>query len=466
MEHFTAPQIKRMVHNLTQDSASIPLFPAQAGLARVGSPECMAGPARHVLWWSFNQEAAQPVFMDPFSRQKKESLAQAGVELPDPGMQAERNALRWQRPFMLAESTLILICAQSSPAGEEQYPHPLWDELAGKIEDKEQAASLQNLEITSRDKPARHKKDPATLPRPEPLWRLEQPGLCARRSQESPNSLSSLLSCPLQWVLSYQGRLSSGLTASLSEPEELEGWFVHEIVARVLQQCQDNPGNVGNAVKAADEIFDEQGPYLAARFFLPGFDHLRAKVRNTTREAVSQIPQIVQQGGFGIQYVEEPLKRQLTDPNFTLEGKPDLVLSSPLAVLDMKRGGLSFRRGEIETGSSVQLAVYSRLLVQNDEQPLPPAGYFMLWSGQLITAYPRVFPGAMHIEGPPLEETWNAITQGYISNWEELEQGEIRAPGNEQEPLSESGIVEGRLHLKPCAFCGLDTLCGKAFAEE
>jgi len=142
------------------------------------------------------------------------------------------------------------------------------------------------------------------------------------------------------------------------------------------------------------------------------------------------------------------------------------VLSSPLAVLDMKRGGLSFRRGEIETDSSVQLAVYSRLLVQNDEQPLPPAGYFMLWSGQLITAYPRVFPRAMHIEGPPLEETWNAITQGYISNWEELEQGEIRDLGNEQEPLSESGIVEGRLHLKSCAFCGLDTLCGKAFAEE
>ena len=89
----------------------------------------------------------------------------------------------------------------------------------------------------------------------------------------------------------------------------------------------------------------------------------------------------------------------------------------------------------------------------------------MLWSGQLITAYPKVFPGAMHIEGPPLEQSWQGIRQGYISTWEELEQGEIRAPGNEQEPLSESAIIEGRLHLKPCAFCGLDTLCGKAFAE-
>jgi len=466
LERFTAPQIKRMVHDLTRESGQVPLFPHQAGLERVGSPECLAGKARHVLWWSFNQETAQAVFVDPFSLAEKEALAQTGVELPDPGKQAERNARRWKRPLMLAQSTLLLVCPENSPAGEEQYPHPLWDELTGKMVNNSRAVSLQNREVVSPAKPEQKKRKPVALPRPEPFWRIEKPELLTKRSRESASSLSSLLSCPLQWVINYQGRLLTGLTASLSEPEELEGWFVHEIVARVLEICRQEPQKIPAAVDEAGRIFDEQGPTLAARFFLPGFDHLRARVRNTVQEAVRQLLQIIEQAGFGIESVEQPYSRPIPDSEYTLEGTPDLVLNPPLAVLDLKRGGLKFRQGEIENGASVQLAVYGRLLVKDKNRPFPPAGYFMLGPGQLITACPRVFPGAMHIEGPPLKETWNAITQGYISTWDELARGEIRAPGNEEEPLNESAIVDGRLYLAPCSFCGLGNLCGQAFAEE
>ena len=90
----------------------------------------------------------------------------------------------------------------------------------------------------------------------------------------------------------------------------------------------------------------------------------------------------------------------------------------------------------------------------------------MLGSGQLITAYPQEFSGAMGLDGPPLEETWQAVTQGYISTWEELGRGEIRAPGNEAEPLKESTVADGRLYLAPCAFCGMGNLCGRSIGEE
>ncbi|WP_291322095.1 hypothetical protein [Desulfonatronospira sp.] len=71
---------------------------------------------------------------------EKDALSQAGVVLPDPGKQAEHIARRWQRPLMLAENTLLLVCPESSSSGEEQFPHPMWDELVGRIKDDKQAS--------------------------------------------------------------------------------------------------------------------------------------------------------------------------------------------------------------------------------------------------------------------------------------------------------------------------------------
>ena len=463
LQSFTAPQIKRMIHDLNQESSQIPLFPDQAGLAYVSSPECLAGSAKNVVWWSFNHDCVPPVYQDPFSQTEKDALSRAGVVLPDPGQQAEHIARRWQRPLMLAENTLLLVCPESSSSGEEQFPHPVWDELVGRMKDDKQASGLQNREIMSGTMPARFSRKAVALPAPRPLWTIHKTGLISKRSKESANSLSSLLSCPLQWVISYQGRISSGLSAALAEPEELEGWFVHEIVSIFLKRFRHDPGI---SIDEVERIFDEQGPRLAARFFLPGFDHLRARVRNTTKAAVEQILQMISQGGFDIRHVEDHLEQVVTGLDLTLDGTPDLVLDSPLAVVDFKRGGMGFRQKELANGASVQLAVYSRLLCQDNDKEMPPAAYYMLLKGQLITAYPDIFPDSMAVKGPALEETWEAAVNSYDETWEELEQGKVMAPGNDEEPPKDSAIVDGRLQLAPCAFCGLGNLCGRAFAEE
>ena len=463
LKSFTAPQIKRMIYDLTQESSQLPLFPSQAGLAHVTSPECLAGSAKNVIWWSFNHNSAPSVFLDPFSQAEKQALKSAGVALPDPGKLAEHSARRWQRPLMLAEKTLLLVCPESSFSGEEQFPHPMWDELVGRMKDDKQASGLQSREVNARVKPVKTTRQSMDLPMPTSEWSIDKPDLISKRVRESANSLSNLLSCPLQWVINYQGRISSGLSAALSEPEELEGWFVHEIVSIFLKKFRHDPGISTDEV---ERIFDEQGPRLAARFFLPGFDHLRARVRNTTKAAVEQILELINQGGFDIRHVEDHLEQVVTGLDLTLEGTPDLVLDSPLAVVDFKRGGMGFRQKELENGASVQLAVYSRLLCPDNDIEMPPAAYFMLLKGQLITACPGIFPDSMPVKGPALEETWEAAVKSYGDTWEELEQGKVRAPGNEEEPPKESAIVDGRLQLVPCAFCSLGNLCGIAFGEE
>lgn len=364
---------------------------------------------------------------------------------------------------MLAQDRLILVCPQQSQNGEEQYPHPLWDELVGKIPDKNKAFYLEKPEIISPGKPKPVQFSYAPLPDPEPNWQVKKTDLLFKRDRESANSLSSLISCPFKWVVNYLGGLSSGLTASLSEPDELEGWFVHEIVSQVLGKGKQDPKA---AAKEAEKIFDQAGPVLAAKFFLPGFDHIRSRVRNTVLSATEQIFQMIQNKGFDIKKVEESFEQKIHALGFNLEGRPDLVLNNPLAVLDLKRGGLKYRKSEIENGTSVQLAVYGQLLRKKENNPFPSAAYFILKAGQIITANAETFPHAMSVEGISLVETWKGIKESYTHIRQELDNGKVRAPGNEDEPLEDSALIDGKLYLVPCAFCDLGLVCGQSMQEE
>ena len=263
-------------------------------------------------------------------------------------------------------------------------------------------------------------------------------------------------------MVTYPGNLSGGLSATLSSPEELEGWFIHEILKRLLEKGKQTPES---ASQNAAAIFDSQGPFLAARFFLPGHDDLRARVRANTETAAAQIFRLIEMGHFTIRSVEQGYELPLPSLGFTLEGRPDLVLGPEPAVIDFKRGGVNFRKAELVDGVSVQLAVYGRLLSDGKKKQFPPAAYFMLKAGQLITSDQETFPEATLIEGSPLAETWQAVSQAYQTIRAELDQGDIQIPGNQDDAPQKSEIIDGRLCLKPCAFCTFGVLCGQAFME-
>ncbi|MEW6078387.1 MAG: PD-(D/E)XK nuclease family protein [Thermodesulfobacteriota bacterium] len=459
--HFTAPQIRRMIHDITVESHVLPLYPDQAGLAHVDAPECLVDRAENILWWSFNRDSAGSVFTDPFSDDERRSLRDIGVVLPDPGRQAIRNAVRWQRPLLLAEKQLILVCPKNSLANEEQFPHPLWDELVGRLKNSANAAALETRDILSPKKPALKKRKRIPLPGPESELHID-PTLIIRPESESPDSLSDLFSCPFRWLVTRLGRISSGLSAALSSPEELEGWFIHEILRRLLEQGKQAPTA---AAKKAGSIFDQQGPFLAAKFFLPGHDDLRARVKSNTETAAAQIFRLMDRVGFSIDAVEQKYEQKAPSLKITLNGRPDLVLGTPQAVIDFKRGGVKYRQTELANGTSIQLAVYGHLLRGKESAPFPPAAYFMLKTGQLITTEPRAFPEAIAVNGIELKETWQAVKTTYKAVREELDRGEVGIPGNQEEPPKESQIIDGRLSLKPCAFCNLGALCGQAFME-
>jgi len=460
LNHFTAPQIRRMLHDITEGSGTVPLYEAQAGPATVGAPECIAGEAEKVIWWSFNRATTPGITSDLLTTQERAALRKEGVSLPTPGDEAIWAAERWQRPLMFAGKNLILVCARQGLDGEAQYPHPLWDELAGKVKDSSRLKELERETLIFKRSPAKKKRDFRALPEPVVEWKVE-PHLISKRTQESPNSLASLVSCPFKWVVQYLGNVWGGTTATLDSPEKLEGWLIHEILLRVLLQNIKRPDT---AVKMALSIFDTEGPRLAASLFQPGFDDLRAEVKRSVRTATLELFRMLQAGGFTIRSVERKYSLKVRTIGIEIEGRPDLVLEESGAVIDFKRGGVNYRQGELASGAGLQLAVYGHLVRQKETAAFPPVAYLMLKAGHLITVDPEAFPDAHVIEGPTPKETWNAFKNSFNQIWSELQKGSVKACGNDPGGPPESELVDDRIFLEACKFCDLSVLCGQAFS--
>jgi len=460
LNHFTAPQIRRMLHDITEGSGTVPLYEAQAGPATVGAPECIAGEAEKVIWWSFNRATTPGITSDLLTTQERAALRKEGVSLPTPGDEAIWAAERWQRPLMFAGKNLILVCARQGLDGEAQYPHPLWDELAGKVKDSSRLKELERETLIFKRSPAKKKRDFRALPEPVVEWKVE-PHLISKRTQESPNSLASLVSCPFKWVVQYLGNVWGGTTATLDSPEKLEGWLIHEILLRVLLQNIKRPDT---AVKMALSIFDTEGPRLAASLFQPGFDDLRAEVKRSVKTATLELFRMLQAGGFTIRSVERKYSLKVRTIGIEIEGRPDLVLEESGAVIDFKRGGVNYRQGELASGVGLQLAVYGHLVRQKETAAFPPVAYLMLKAGHLITVDPEAFPDAHVIEGPTPKETWNAFKNSFNQIWSELQKGSVKACGNDPGGPPESELVDDRIFLEACKFCDLSVLCGQAFS--
>jgi hypothetical protein len=74
------------------------------------------------------------------------------------------------------------------------------------------------------------------------------------------------------------------------------------------------------------------------------------------------------------------------------------------------------------------------------------------------------------IDGPPLEETWNALLAATRESLDVLTKGRIEALGipleDETGVAKKDGFSDGRLILEPpCKFCSFGFLCGRTWGD-
>jgi hypothetical protein len=477
---LSAPQLRHLVIEATDDTGSDRPFPPEAGLAHVGSPGSVAGAAPIIIWWRFDDASAAGVPRLPLTRAERDELASLGVVLQDAGRVAAAQARRWRRPLEQASDSLMLVCPERDVDGDDLHPHPLWDELVARVDAKntrriaERALLRTSLKHgpTSPDGPRQTRRDLLPLPAPRHRWAVPA-GRIARRDRESPSSVEKLFGCPFQWALEYAGKLKAAGSADVDDANSprLLGSLLHDIMNRLFAEP---PATPAAAAARAGGLFDTEGPRLVASLFLPGAVAQREHIRRVATRTAQALFEMMEAKQLLVVSTEATRTGQALGGEF--EGRIDLVLGGKAGghdtslIVDLKWAGAARKRKVLEAGAAVQLASYAFLEAQGRE-PFPAVGYFVMDSQRLLTTDPKAFHGAEAVEGPSPAETWQRVQVTHRREWREVDEGRLTARGIEsedgQKPLKDPGVDGDLLRIPPsCAWCDYGVLCGLTVKED
>jgi len=441
-----------------------------------GSVPCFSHPgavfaeADTVVWWGFVASSAGAARGPVWRAAERRALAAAGVEVDEPAVQQRARAAAWVRPLLAARERLLLVSFEILD-GEVESPHPVWDEIRGRLRmsDRDLAALSGNwrdalpsggewahIELEERPREV----VPAAVG--QAVWRVDE-SLLPPRSKESASSLESLLGCPLKWGLSYRAKLRSEAVAELSAGNLLFGNLGHQLIEDLLLEYRDSLPEPAEARAMLLERFDDTVKGEAASLLQPGQAETLQRVRFQIAWAGEVLVGAIRGGGFRVEDCEvEVSDGRFADTGF--RGFIDLLLSHPQhgeVVVDLKWGGWSYRKKQLQEGRALQLALYAHA-VQKSGRGLPPTAYFVLSEARFLTLHHGLFDPAVVVGGRSMEETIVAARDTYGEVRAELGDGELVAPPllDEGSPLAEAREGQPLALGDPCTFCDFGGICG------
>jgi hypothetical protein len=276
--------------------------------------------------------------------------------------------------------------------------------------------------------------------------------------------------------LDYQALLQPGRGVALPYGDQLAGDFAHRILQDML--CGDNKLDVaknseGDARAWALQAFDDRVATEAAPLVLRGAEVDRDRIRTLIGNASAALLRVLKQGQW--RPVEAERDVTGTFAGQSASGRVDLIVAkgSCEALVDLKLGGLKYKREALETGHAIQLALYAAMM-KGSADALPASGYFILEDGQLLTTDPAAFPGATIVSGPSAADTLAAAEKGF-GYWKKvLAKGLLPALLTELAwvaPVTEAvgpPPDEGSpaRYEAACRFCNFATLCVAPTIQE
>jgi ATP-dependent helicase/nuclease subunit B len=453
ISEFPGPLIGRLLEKANLEVSATYVYPAEAGLIHVQEPGCIAGPVDLAIWWGFTKNSASPPERPFLSSSEVASLKAKGVIIPVPARLELAASERRRRPLLRVRKHLVMVCPRRDYDGTDLAPHPLWDEIIGHLKDGNHANGLEVSELSVKTGLKKVPRTQRDIPVAIREWNVKT--VIPPRKSESASGAGSLLGCPLAWALRYPCGIYSGSTASLPDGAMLWGSLVHHVIEQVVAL---KPANAKAAMTAAGEVFDREAPQLAAALFLPGGDINRITVRAAAVKSVEQLWTLVLSGKTKALFSEKEYEG--TGLGTALKSRVDLVVDSPLRVVDFKWGSSAKHRKWLKDGSSYQLALYSHLVAGGDK-PACPSAYFILQEQTLMSTDAKAFPGADVVAGPSMQESWDALGKSYEARQVQLKAGRVTAEGVPAVTGDDNGAGVGGVHIDPpCDYCEYDGICG------
>ena len=451
--------VERMLDSVIGVGGTAPdRFEQAAPWQVVRHPGKIIKPCKTVIWWDFIDPLTRASVY--WSKSEREDLLKLGIELEDSRTFRNREAIAWMRGFQHAEDHFLMFYPRNMYGGVV-YHHPFWDEIRnGAIKAQ---PDMHEDDITACL--IRECKDIQDKGR----WKLAERTITLQMAKSkalktmsafyeipkdtitmpasiSYSQMSTMIACPMKWVLQYHAGLSLPDTQIVPSGNQMIGTFCHRIVQELyFEPVKD--WTPEEAETRAGELYDSLVGSMASELLLEGNELENIRYKSAIVTAVRELVTAISRLNLAVEKSEERLEGNLDGIPFT--GYADLLLrdkeGNPF-ILDMKWSGSSrYRREEVEQGDALQLATYSWLLKAANLESMVHSAYFMLAQGELLSD-----SDLLQDEALPSEYTHEEIWEMGVKSWNQcviaLSSGRVEAGGVKVRLLRDSeGIKEDKI---------------------
>lgn len=456
--------------------------------AEAGAPPCTPEPASlwrsvdQVVWFGAVEGAAEVPREIAWTLDELEALAELGLSRDALERRRDAEQSGWRRAVLAARKQLTLV-SWGYNGIEPCSEHPVFDLLEAAVSEGGLDAIRVGLEEHLDTDDEAVSVAPAPIRARRPLWNVNATVALAR--SWSASSIETLIDCPLRWVLKYAARLEPGVVDTIGKLKTITGTFGHALFEEVL--FEDSPGWDQLTPELASsrllERFDARVGHECAPLTLDAHRGYATLIREKLGDSIAALVELLKAKGWRPSAAE----KKLTELGATFDGKPltgsiDLLVEradGTRGVVDLKLGGLDYRRDQLDDGKALQLAVYAEG-ARGGSVDHPPVGYFILDEGVLVTPNGAAFgAGIRHVEaageaGPgetllAARGAWarskHLLGQGLVqARAKELQVEETDAELDQKRGISEADHPWAKDRAR-CQYCDARRLCEFSLEE-
>lgn len=473
-------QLRKMIEGVMGYGVSM-LGPEAAGWSLVNEPGQIWGKAPYVVWWGFAQASRAVARGSGWTDEEVASLAECGVYVESTLARLRRESALARMAVLNAERGVVIVKPRVV-AGEAAVNHPLWDEMVG-VFGKE---ALDKVTVRAVDvfgapevsvagvKVRASEKERVGVPQPLRNW-VVAPDVVRPRVKESYSSIEKLLGCPLAWTLHYKAEMWPSKALELPEKQLLLGKLAHAVVKKMHDNNDHSRRGAApqrpqtwdpdEAEEYSRELLARLIPEMASGLLLPGAARQLREAQEAIPASVRELTKFLRGANAVVEGCEVEVLGDFREGT-AIGGAVDMVVrlqDGRKVVLDFKWSSSPYwYRKKIIDGKALQLAIYSWLLNQKEEA-LSPAGFFMFRHSELFFTEDGVFPRYAFVrkQKRTLQETWNELRGAYEREMGALKSGRIVAKGVEVDERELEEFAHEELADPPCLFCKLSHFCGK-----
>ena len=426
---ITRIEFNRLLTEWHQSASATTRFHGQVGsVTAISSPAQLLAPQDQIIWW---RPTPTHTRRSPWSRTESDWLSSNDIILLDETTLALAAETSATRAVLFAGKSLTIYQVTQSEGGPTGQ--------AGII------TRLLSLCGHSIIVPARGLSATEAIPlRPLPplrrWWNLKTPGLLPPRECESFSSVSKVIDAPVDWALEKHAKLSAGSISSFraSDSALRSGSVLHAVAEELFNHPEIHWQTTSES--AIHQFIADLFPGLltsqAALYLTPGYEAARTRLLQSAQQCLWHLIEILREAGVTEVTLEQPIDA-VRFIGGQIGGRIDLIArraDGKTAVIDLKLGGKTKRREELQNNRHLQLATYGHLMRQS-EGIEPATAYFILSNGgALLTRNESFFTNINPIppKGDSPASDWQVCWQEFeeIYQWrrQQLDQGRIEVP--------------------------------------